>query len=133
MRNNPRSLAHSPSSSPASRSMALVPACVRRGVLPGEGAHREIAAYLLDSGGRGGVPATAPVFLTYPDGSTKHGSLQEFVHSDCDCEEMGYSAFSVHEVCAGPCVDAAEGAACGLPVRRRSRCLGACRCTRSQC
>ena len=71
---------------------------MRRGIRPGEGAHREIAAYLLDHGHRAGVPATAPVYITYPDGSSKYGSLQQFVDCDTDCEEMGPSAFSAAEV-----------------------------------
>lgn len=96
MRNNPRgnalpdqSRAFSPGSTPPKD------VYVRRGILPGQGAYREIAAYFLslpnELGVSLGVPATAPVLLTYPDGSAKHGSLQEFVKSDSDCEEMGYS------------------------------------------
>jgi hypothetical protein len=90
MRNNPRG--YRPSSSSESDS------ALRRGIRPGEGAHREIAAYLLDHGHRAGVPATAPVYITYPDGSSKYGSLQQFVKSDTDCEELGYSALSVEQV-----------------------------------
>lgn len=91
MRNNPRG--HAPSPLSRSLSPGSTPPkelYVRRGILPGQGAYREIAAYLL-GGYWAGVPATAPVRLTYPDGSAKHGSLQQFVESDCDCEEMGYS------------------------------------------
>ena len=92
MRNNPRGNALSPQ--PVSFSPGSTPPkelYVRRGILPGQGAYREIAAYLL-AGSWAGVPATAPVRLRYPDGSAKHGSLQQFIKSDCDCEEMGYSA-----------------------------------------
>jgi hypothetical protein len=93
MRNNPRGLAPSPHAPTLSAAAAdAKELCIRRGILPGEGAYREIAAYLLDHGHRAGVPATAPVLLTYPDGSAKHGSLQQFVRSDSDCEEMGSSA-----------------------------------------
>jgi hypothetical protein len=93
MRNNPRGY------TPAQSSHGHVePAALRRGIRPGEGAHREVAAYLLDHGHRAGVPATAPVFVTYPDGSSKYGSLQQFVKSDSDCEELGYGNFSVAQV-----------------------------------
>jgi Phosphatidylinositol 3- and 4-kinase len=95
MRNNPRGFTAvcSPEADTAGGCCSL-----RRGILPGEGAHREIAAYILDHGHRAGVPATAPVFVTYPDGSHKYGSLQQFVHSDTTCDDLGYSAFSVAEV-----------------------------------
>ena len=93
MCNNPRGFR--PSCSPEE---ALSLSSRRRGVRPGEGAHREVAAYLLDHGHRAAVPATAPVFVTYPDGSRKYGSLQQFVQSDTTCEDLGYSAFSIEEV-----------------------------------
>jgi hypothetical protein len=45
------------------------------------------------------VPATAPVFIKFSrDGSTKYGSLQQFVKSDTDCEELGYGLLDVAEV-----------------------------------
>jgi hypothetical protein len=94
MRNNPRGHVLSPQSfSPGTTPPKEV--YVRRGILPGQGAYREIAAYLI-GGSWAGVPATAPVRLTYPDGSAKYGSLQEFVKSDSDCEEMGYSMLLLH-------------------------------------
>ena len=100
-------------------------ASLRRGVRPGEGAVREVAAYLLDRDHFAGVPPTALVSVqpqaAAPGGSdasetchkhsdstdsmtggaglgTKVGSLQQFVHAEGDCEDHGPSAFPVHEV-----------------------------------
>lgn len=73
----------------------------RRGTRPGEGAVREVAAYLLDHENFASVPATALVTCHVNgnlENSTKVGSLQEFVVADFDCEEMGTSAFPVKEV-----------------------------------
>ena len=94
-RNNPRGWVGEPTGSPEG---------LRRGVLPGEGAAREVAAYLLDHGGFSGVPPTAMVsFLEHRDGAAaaselKRGSLQQFVNHDTDCEERGPGSFSVDEV-----------------------------------
>lgn len=82
---------------------------LRRGIRPGEGAVREVAAYVLDHDHFSGVPPTAMVSLqshllpnSFPGASNakgvKVGSLQQFIHSDTDCEEQGPSAFSVKEV-----------------------------------
>jgi hypothetical protein len=93
-KNNPKG--HTPATSP---NTTLDGGSLRRGVRPGEGAIREIAAYLLDHEHRAGVPATAPVYIKYPrDGSIKYGSLQQFVKSDTDCEELGYGLLDVAEV-----------------------------------
>ncbi len=118
-------------------------ASLRRGVRPGEGAVREVAAYVLDRGHFAGVPPTALVSVqpqpvragsdastvtdpnsdssagsaadvsqqsdssAFQDGSNpsiepglgvKVGSLQQFVHSDGDCEDRGPSAFPIHQV-----------------------------------
>ena len=101
-------------------------ASLRRGVRPGEGAVREVAAYLLDHDHFAGVPPTALVSVqpqpaagsgaettqqaessgsggsSRMDGvaglGTKVGSLQQFVHAEGDCEDRGPSAFPVHEV-----------------------------------
>ena len=116
-------------------------ASLRRGVRPGEGAVREVAAYVLDRDHFAGVPPTALVSVqpqpvrsgsdastvtdpnsesagpaadvcqhsdssAFHDGSpdsspglgVKVGSLQQFVHSDGDCEDRGPSAFPVHQV-----------------------------------
>jgi len=78
---------------------------LRRGTVPGEGAVREVAAYLLDHKSMAGVPATALVSYcknSHVEGAPvqelKRGSLQEFVVSEGDCEEFGYSNIPVHEV-----------------------------------
>lgn len=72
---------------------------LRRGVRPGEGATREVLAYLLDHEHFSGVPPTAMVTLKgMDDGAEKIGSFQQFIPHDCDCENMGSSAFPVHEV-----------------------------------
>ena len=51
------------------------------------------------TGARVQVPATAPVYIKFArDHSAKYGSLQQFVHADTDCEELGYGALDVAEV-----------------------------------
>lgn len=75
---------------------------LRRGTKPGEGAVREVAAYVLDYDHFSGVPPTALVSAyvsedtsTGTAGAVKVGSLQQFVESEGDCEERGeYSASS---------------------------------------
>lgn len=73
---------------------------MRKGTRAGEGATREVAAYLLDHGGFAGVPATSLVNLT--DGSEqddgKLGSLQEYVENTAEAEEYGPSMFPTEEV-----------------------------------
>ncbi|KAG4999071.1 hypothetical protein JHK87_020143 [Glycine soja] len=94
---------------------------LKRGTKVGEGALREVAAYLLDhpkSGPRlasgeavgfSGVPPTVMVQclhqeFNHPNGfasSSKHvkiGSLQKFISNDGNCEDYGPSAFPVEEV-----------------------------------
>lgn len=78
---------------------------LRRGTKPGEGAVREVAAYVLDHGHFSGVPPTALVSAYVSEdsssgtgGAVKVGSLQQFVESEGDCEERGYSGFPVQEV-----------------------------------
>lgn len=72
---------------------------LRKGVQPGEGATREVIAYLLDHGGFSGVPPTAMVSLKGMDaGAEKVGSFQQFVPHDTDCEEMGPSVFPTQQV-----------------------------------
>ncbi|XP_010418512.1 PREDICTED: phosphatidylinositol 4-kinase gamma 2-like [Camelina sativa] len=100
---------------------------LKRGTRVGEGATREVAAYLLDhpkSGPRSvsrqvmgfaGVPPTAMVrsshrVYNYPkgfDGSVsndaKVGSLQMFMKNNGSCEDIGPGAFpveEVHKICA---------------------------------
>jgi len=76
---------------------------VNRGILDGEGAQREVAAYLLDRDHFSGVPNTMlceiPNFHTAEkDMGTKTGSLQEFVHNDGASWDIGPGSFPVHEV-----------------------------------
>jgi hypothetical protein len=80
---------------------------VDKGVLEGEGAQREVAAYLLDKeSGFAGVPKTTMVKIVHPafgrdeKGETriKIGSLQEFVENDGASWDIGYGAFPTHEV-----------------------------------
>ncbi|CAL0312578.1 unnamed protein product [Lupinus luteus] len=94
---------------------------LKRGTKVGEGALREVVAYLLDhptSGSRlrtgeaigfAGVPPTVMVQclheeFNHPNGyacSPKHvkiGSLQKFMNSDGNCEDIGPGAFPVEEV-----------------------------------
>ncbi|KAK3245615.1 hypothetical protein CYMTET_44827 [Cymbomonas tetramitiformis] len=89
---------------------------LRKGTRVGEGAFREVAAYILDHDNFSGVPPTTFATLSgsadINDSSTntdydcdgsepstpKQGSLQEFVRSISDCEEMGPSKYSVDEV-----------------------------------
>jgi len=82
---------------------------LRRGIKPGEGAVREVAAFLLDHQHFSGVPPTAMVTCLQRRSSAditgavsleeaKLGSLQQFVKSDGDCEERGSSIFAVMEV-----------------------------------
>ncbi|KAK7251439.1 hypothetical protein RIF29_34634 [Crotalaria pallida] len=108
--NNPRGL---PSSSNGEG--------LKRGTKVGEGALREVAAYLLDHPKKGprlvtgeaigfaGVPPTVMVQCLHeefyhPNGyacSSKHvkiGSLQKFMNNNGNCEDFGPGAFPVEEV-----------------------------------
>lgn len=78
---------------------------LRKGTRAGEGAAREVVAYLLDHGGFAGVPATSLANLCEmrrsPSGRDmvgKLGSLQAYVRADAEAEEMGPALFPVHEV-----------------------------------
>ncbi|KAE9612864.1 hypothetical protein Lal_00027337 [Lupinus albus] len=94
---------------------------LKRGTKVGEGAFREVAAYVLDHPKAGrrlvsseaigfaGVPPTAMVkclhkAFNHPEGydcSSKHfkmGSLQVFMKNDGNCEDLGPGAFSVEQV-----------------------------------
>ncbi|XP_076890795.1 phosphatidylinositol 4-kinase gamma 4-like [Bidens hawaiensis] len=77
---------------------------LKRGTTVGEGAFREVAAYILDHKGFSGVP---PTFLAtclhkgfnHPDGvKEKLGSLQMFMENNGSCEDMGPGSFPVDEV-----------------------------------
>jgi len=80
---------------------------VDKGVLEGEAAQREVAAYLLDKEDRfAGVPKTTMVKIVHPafgrdakgEPRIKIGSLQEFVKNDGASWDIGYGAFPTHEV-----------------------------------
>eukprot|EP01111_Echinosteliopsis_oligospora_P004129 TRINITY_DN1652_c0_g2_i1.p1 TRINITY_DN1652_c0_g2~~TRINITY_DN1652_c0_g2_i1.p1 ORF type:complete len:371 (-),score=104.78 TRINITY_DN1652_c0_g2_i1:782-1894(-) len=86
----------------------------RRGVMGGEAAFREAAAYILDRNHFSGVPATDIVMCTHPffknspdanssslEDRVKLGSFQEFKQHDFDTEDISpkeASKFPVHEV-----------------------------------
>lgn len=79
----------------------------RAGFLIGEGASREVAAYLIDraNGGFSGVPTTCLVSvdrkLIYPNslpGSTMKGSLQQLVAHESSSEDYGGSIFKIRDV-----------------------------------
>ncbi|KAK4746457.1 hypothetical protein SAY87_012769 [Trapa incisa] len=95
---------------------------LKKGTRVGEGAFREVAAYLLDHprGGHGllfgdakgfaGVPPTLMIkclhsgFNHPKEVSIKIGSLQMFVESQGSCEDMGPQSFpvdEVHKICVG--------------------------------
>lgn len=98
-------------SSPKNPKNAMLAGCAdpKEGLLPGEGAQREVAAYLLDKEKRfSRVPMTVMVALHHPifDGTAVHhqrehgvqlkiGSLQEFIKNEGDAEEVGPGQFSV--------------------------------------
>jgi len=76
-----------------------------KGIVEGEGALREVAAYLLDSGHFSGVPETFMAQLQHPNFKSeggipiiKDGSLQTFVENDGNAEDIGPSKFPVREV-----------------------------------
>jgi len=80
---------------------------VNKGILPGEGAQREVAAYVLDRDHFHGVPRTCMVQITHPrfrssaaNGGvvTKFGSLQEFIENDGSAEDLGPKQFRVRDV-----------------------------------
>ncbi|CAO2038666.1 unnamed protein product [Urochloa humidicola] len=81
---------------------------LKRGTRVGEGALREVAAYLLDhpidecrsdnGTGFSGVSPTALVRSSHVGKEFKIGSLQMFVENQGSCEDMGPRAFPVKEV-----------------------------------
>ncbi|KAJ0739984.1 putative 1-phosphatidylinositol 4-kinase [Helianthus annuus] len=89
---------------------------LKKGTTVGEGALREVAAYILDhpkgerrsvSGEHKGFSGVPPTFLAtclhkgfnHPDGvKVKIGSLQMFMENNGSCEDMGPSSFPVDEV-----------------------------------
>lgn len=71
--------------------------CPRKGVTPGEGYLREVAAYLLDHGHYAGVPFTQFIELEI-SGEKKIGSLQRFIPNIGSVIDFGQSLFSVSDV-----------------------------------
>ncbi|KAK8455509.1 hypothetical protein SEVIR_4G126600v4 [Setaria viridis] len=81
---------------------------MKRGTIVGEGALREVAAYILDhpvddcksgqSVGFSGVPPTTLVRSIHRGKSFKIGSLQMFMENNGSTEDMGPRAFPVKEV-----------------------------------
>ncbi|RHY23718.1 hypothetical protein DYB36_001561 [Aphanomyces astaci] len=72
---------------------------VKKGFLVGDGAAREVAAYLLDAAYDhfSGVPATH--FVSLPVGGTwKDGSVQAYVTSESSAEDIGTLRFGVVDV-----------------------------------
>jgi len=80
---------------------------LKEGLLPGEGAIREVAAFLLDRGGRAKVPPTRVANLVHSSFSFKQqsepaqakiGSLQRFVENDGVSWDMGPAKFDLEDV-----------------------------------
>lgn len=83
--NNPKKHSESPS---------------RKGIIPGDGALREVAAYQLDRGWAG-VPLTTLLEVRHPafaGGLPKIGSAQKWVHGSESAEEFGPSLFPARDV-----------------------------------
>ena len=88
---------------PRGRNVSVAGEGLRKGTRVGEGASREVAAYLLDHDGFAAVPATSLANLcdgasSGGDGEGKLGSLQAFVRADAEAEELGPGLFPVREV-----------------------------------
>jgi hypothetical protein len=78
---------------------------VNTGIIDGEGAQREVAAFLLDKDHFSGVPETLMVTLPHfqeasgeNEAVTKTGSLQQFIENDGASWDIGPGVFPVHEV-----------------------------------
>lgn len=87
--NNPKGRTPGSSTDGSSSSTGSGSEGLRRGTKPGEGAYREVAAYVLDHHHFSGVPPTALVSAyvkSEAGGAVKVGSLQQFIQSDGDCE-----------------------------------------------
>jgi len=72
---------------------------VKQGVQPGEGAYREVAAYLMDQG-FAKVPMTVFVEFNYPlfNWKEKQGSLQVFVPHHYESWDIGSGKYKVSDV-----------------------------------
>jgi len=69
----------------------------RKGIKPGEGYIREVAAYLMDHEHFAGVPYTQFIEMDI-FGKKKIGSLQSYVNNEGSLSDYGQSLFSVHDV-----------------------------------
>jgi len=69
----------------------------RKGIKPGEGYFREIAAYLIDHGHYAGVPFTQ-IYEMDMGGEKKIGSLQRYIPNIGNITDYGQSLFSVSDV-----------------------------------
>jgi hypothetical protein len=85
---------------PRGRNVSVAGEGLRKGTRVGEGASREVAAYLLDHDGFAAVPATSLANLCDGkscrgggEGEGKLGSLQAFVRADAEAEELGPGTF----------------------------------------
>ena len=89
---------------PRGRNVSVAGEGLRKGTRVGEGASREVAAYLLDHDGFAAVPATSLANLCDGkksgggEGEGKLGSLQAFVRADAEAEELGPGTFPTREV-----------------------------------
>jgi len=70
----------------------------RRGILPGEAAIREVAAYLLDHQHFAGVPQTLRVKLNDPYRGQVEGSIQRYQSHDFASWDIGPGAFDKGDV-----------------------------------
>jgi len=69
------------------------------GIHDGEGALREVAAFLLDKEDFSGVPHTELIHIeNFNENGSKSGSIQQYVENDGSAEDMGPKAFPAHEV-----------------------------------
>lgn len=73
---------------------------VKQGVQPGEGAYREVAAFLMDHQGFAKVPMTVFVEFNYPlfNWKEKQGSLQIFVPHHYESWDIGPNKYKVSDV-----------------------------------
>jgi len=75
---------------------------LRRGVVVGDGARKEVAAFVLDHEGFAGVPRTRTAFVWLEDTTNNksvsmltQGSLQDYVAHQSSAEDVGASVFDV--------------------------------------
>ena len=79
---------------------------IRPGILSGESAYREVAAYQLDNYNFSGVPSTVLVESQHQSYSyninssmePKNGSFQQFIKNKGVIEDFSYAKFSIQEI-----------------------------------